>query len=69
MKKLCQEFKQNAKKVEVCAEILKQDTDSIKKCKDTLSAKCQEVETVLNQMKEQLKVITELYQPLKNSRE
>ena len=69
MNKLCQEFKQNAKKVEVCVEILKQDTDSIKKCKDTLFAKCQEVETVLNQMKEQLKVVTELYQPLRNSRE
>ena len=69
MKKLCQELKQNAKKVEVCAEILKQDTDSIEECKNTLSAKCQEVEIILNQMKGQLKVITELYQPLINSRE
>ena len=69
MNKLCQEFRQNAKKVEVCAEILKQDTDSIEECKNTLSAKCQEVEIMLNQMKGQLKVITELYQPLINSRE
>ena len=69
MKKLCQELKQNAKKVEVCAEILKQDTDSIEECKNTLSAKCQQVEIILNQMKGQLKVITELYQPLINSRE
>ena len=69
MKKLCQELKQNAMKVEVCAEILKQDTDSIEECKNTLSAKCQEVEIILNQMKGQLKVITELYQPLINSRE
>ena len=69
MNKLCQELKQNAKKVEICAEILKQDTDSIEECKKTLSAKCQEVEIILNQMKGQLKVITELYQPLINSRE
>ena len=29
MNKLCQEFKQNAKKVEICAEILKQDTNAM----------------------------------------
>ena len=34
-----------------------------------LSAKCEEVETILNQMKEQLQVITELYEPLTNSHE
>ena len=38
-------------------------------CRTALSAKCQEVKTFLNKMKEQLKIITELYQPLKNSRE
>ena len=69
MNKLCQEFKENAKKVEVCAAILKQDTDTIDECRIALSAKCQKVETILNQMKGQLKVITELYQPLRNSRE
>ena len=69
MNKLCQEFKQNAKKVKVCAEILKQDTDAIEECRAALSAKCDEVEIILNQMKGKLKVITELYQPLRNSRE
>ena len=67
MNKVCEEIKQNAKKVEKCAEILKQETDSIKEYKETLSAKCEEVETILNQMKEKLQVITELYEPLKNS--
>ena len=66
MNKTCQEFKKNAKRVEICAEMLKKDTDSIKECKDALSAKCQEVETILNQMKGQLQVITKLYEPLKN---
>ena len=64
---LCQEFKENATKVEECAKIIKKDTNSIKEYKDALSAKCDEVETVLNQMKEQLKVITGLYQPLRHS--
>ena len=69
LNKLCQEFKQNAKKVEVCAEILKQDTDEVEECMIALITKCDEVETILNQMKGQLKVITELYQPLINSHE
>ena len=69
MNKLCEEFKQNAKKVEVCAEILKQNTDSVEECKEVLSAKCLEVEAILIQMKGKLRVITELYQPLRNSRE
>ena len=69
MNKLCQELKENAKTVEVCAEILKQDTDSIEECRTALSAKCEEVEIILNQMKGQLEVITELYQPLRHSRE
>ena len=69
MNKLFQEFKDNAKNVEVCAEILKHDTDAIEECRIALSAKCEEVETFLNKMKEQLKVITELYQPLRNSLE
>ena len=69
MNKLSEEFKQNAKKVEVCAEIIKQETDSVEEWRTALSAKCQEVETILNQMKGQLKVITELYQPLRNSYE
>ena len=64
MNKVCKEMKQNAKKVEECAEILQQETDSIKEYKEALSAKCQEVETIINQMKEQLRVITELYQPI-----
>ena len=67
MHTVCEEFQQNAKKVEECAEILKQETDSINEYKESLSAKCEEVETILNQMKEQLKVITELYQPIRNS--
>ena len=69
MNKLCQEFKENAKKVEECAEILKQETDSIKEYKEVMSAKCEEVETILNQIKEQLQVITELYEPLTTSHE
>ena len=69
MNKVCQKMKQNAEKVEECAEILKQETDSIKEYKEALSAKCEEVETILNQMKEQLQVIIELYEPLTNSHE
>ena len=69
MNKLCQKFKENTTKVEGCAEMLTKDTDSIKECKDALSTKCEEVETILNQMKEQLQVITQLYQLLRNSRE
>ena len=69
MNKICQEFKQNSKRVEICAEMLKQDTDTIEDCKDALSAKCQEVETILNQMKEQLKVIIQIYEPLRNSQQ
>ena len=67
MNKLCQELEENAKKVEECAKILNKDTDSIKDWTDALSAKCEDVETILNQMKKQLQVITELYEPLRNS--
>ena len=69
MNKICQEFMQNAKKVEVCAEIIKQDTNSVEECRTTLAAQCQKVERILNQMKGELKVITEFYQPFKKSRE
>ena len=69
MNKLSEEIKQNAKKVEVCAAILKQDTDAVEECRVALSAKCQEVEMILNQMKGKLKVITELFQPLRKTRE
>ena len=65
---VCEEFQHNAKKVEECAEILKQETDSIKEYMEALSAKCEEVETTLNHMKKQLQVISELYEPLRNSR-
>ena len=67
MNKICHEFMENAKMVEECAEMFKKDTDSLKVCKDALSAKCQDVETILNQMKGQLKVITELYQHIRSS--
>ena len=67
MNKIFQELTENSTRVKECAEMLKKDTDSIKECKDALSAKCQEVENILNQMKDQLKVITELYRPIRNS--
>ena len=69
MNKLCQEFKEHATNVEECAEMLKQETDSIKEYKEALSAKCEEVETILNKMKEQLQFTIELYEPLKNSQQ
>ena len=64
---ICCKFKENTKKVEVCAEILKLEKDSLEKFKEVMSAKCEEVETILNQMKKQLQDITELYEPLKNA--
>ena len=67
MNKLFQEFEENAKNVKECAEILNKDTDTIGEYKEALSAKCEEVETILNQMKKQLQVIIELYEPLRNS--
>ena len=59
MNKLCETFKDNVKKVEICSEMLKQDVDSVKESQKNLSAQCQEMEKVLNQMKIQLKIITE----------
>ena len=67
MNNLHKEFKQNAKNVEVCVEILKQDRDSLEKYMETLSLKCQDVETILNQMKQQLELVAELRQPLTDS--
>ena len=55
------------KKVEVCAEILKQDIDSLDKYMEMLSVKCQDVETILNQMKRQLELVAQLRQPLIDS--
>ena len=59
MNKLCETFKDNVKKVEICSEILKQDVDSVKESKKNLTAQCQEIEKFLNQMKRQLQIITE----------
>ena len=67
MDKQYKEFKDNAKKVEVCADILKQDIDSLEKYMEMLSVKCQDVETILNQMKQQLELVAELRQPLIDS--
>ena len=64
MNKLFETFKDNVKKVEICSEMLKQDVDSVKESKKHLSAQCQEMEKVLNQMKIQLKIITEFDEPL-----
>ena len=49
--------------------MLKSSSKTQIECKDVLSAKCREVEIVLNQIKEQLQVITELYEPLTNSQQ
>ena len=67
MNKLHEEFKDHAKKVEVCAKILKQDIDLLEEHMEDLSAKCQDVETILHQLKRQLELITELHQPLRES--
>ena len=67
MDKQYKEFEDNAKKVEVCAEILKQDINSLEKYMEMLSVKCQDVETILNQMKQQLELVAELRQPLIDS--
>ena len=64
MNKLCETFKDNVKKVEICSEMLKQDVDSVKESKKDLSAQCQEMEKFLNQMKTQLQIITEFNEPL-----
>ena len=64
MNKLCETFKDNIKNVEICSEMLKQDVDSVKESKKDLSAQCQEMEKVLNQMKIQLKIITEFDEPI-----
>ena len=64
MNQLCDRFKNNIKKVEICSEILKQDVDSVKESKKNLAAQCQEMEKVLSQMKQQLQIITELDEPL-----
>ena len=64
MNKLCETLKDNVKKVEICSEMLKQDVDSVKESKKNLSAQCQEMEKVLNQMKIQLQIITEFDEPL-----
>ena len=64
MNKLCETFKDNVKKVEICSEILKQDVNLVEESKKNLSAQCQEMEKVLNQMKNQLKIITEFDEPL-----
>ena len=64
MNKLCETLKDNVKKVEICSEILKQNVDSVEESKKNLSAQCQEMEKVLNQMKKQLQIITEFDEPL-----
>ena len=64
MNELCETFKDNIKKVEICSEMLKQDVDSVKESKKNLAAQCQEMEKVLNQMKQQLQIITEFNEPL-----
>ena len=64
MNELCETFKDNVKKVEICSEMLKQDVNSVKESKKNLSAQCQEMEKVLNQMKRQLQIITEFDEPL-----
>ena len=64
MNKLCETIKDNIKKVEICSEMLKQDIDSVKESKKNLSAQCLEMEMVLNQMKIQLKFVTEFDEPL-----
>ena len=64
MNKLFDTLKDNVKKVEICSEMLKQDVDSVKESKKDLSAQCQEMEKVLNQMKQQLQIITEFDEPL-----
>ena len=67
MNKLHEEFKDHAKNVEVCAKILKQNIDLLEEQMEVLSAKCQDVETILRQLKQQLELITELHQPLRES--
>ena len=64
MNKLCETLKDNVKKVEICSEMLKQDVDSFKESKKNLTAQCQEMEKVLNQMKKQLQIITEFDEAL-----
>ena len=64
MNQLCQEFKDNTNMIEVCSEVLKQDMASLKESKEVLSAKCKDVETVLNKMKHQLNLIIELEHPV-----
>ena len=64
MNKLCETFKDDIKKVEICSEMLKQDVNSVKESKKNLPAQCQEMDMVLNQMKKQLQMITEFDQPL-----
>ena len=67
MNKLCETFKDNMKKVEICSEMLKQDLISDKESKKDLSAQCQEMEKVLNQMKKQVQIITEFDEPLESA--
>ena len=64
MNQLCKEFKDNTKMIKVCSEVLKQEMASLKESKEVLSAKCKDVETVLNKMKHQLNLIIELEHPV-----
>ena len=67
MNKLHKEFKDNAKKVEECAKVLKKDMASLKESKEELCDKCKDVETIHNKMKEQLDHLTELEYPVINA--
>ena len=67
MSNLREKFKDYAEKIEVCAEILKEDTYSLEEYIKRLTGKCEDVEAILNQMKQQLKLITDLHQPLRDS--
>ena len=57
-------LKENAGKVQLCAKLLKQEMNSLKESKDTLRAKCQDVEVLHVKLKQQLHLINKLERPL-----